>query len=47
MKTISLTPRETEVLLLILGVDMDALGLDRRSQLVVQKIRNKLMESQR
>lgn len=42
MKEIRLTPNEVRVLLLILGVDMDALGLERADQGAVRAVAKKL-----
>ncbi len=45
MLNIKLSPREVEVLKLILGVDLDALGLDPKQQVTAASIRQKLKES--
>lgn len=43
-RTISLTPNEIRVLLLILGVDLDALGLDTKDHSTVRSVVRKLKE---
>jgi hypothetical protein len=42
MRTVTLTENEVRVLLLILGVDLDAFGLERKDQTVVRAILRKL-----
>ena len=43
-KTIELTSAQIYVLKLILSVDLDALGLEKKDQSVARAVRNKLVE---